>query len=49
MNYIYYLLCAIAGFALSSADIFYSDWQWWVVLVCIIGSYICGCEKNKKR
>ena len=48
MDYTYYLLCAIVGFTLASADIFFTDWQWWVVLVCVICSYICGCENNKK-
>jgi hypothetical protein len=39
---VFILLCAINGFALASANVKTSSWQYWVVLSCVCGSYICG-------
>ncbi len=42
MNYIYYLLCAITGGVLSTANVTLSNWRFWVILGCVIGAYVCG-------
>jgi hypothetical protein len=30
----------------STTGIFLDDWQWWVIIACVICSYICGCAKE---
>lgn len=47
MNHIYYLLCAIVGGVLSTANVTLSSWQFWVVLICMVGAYAYGRVKNK--
>lgn len=47
MNYIYYLLFAIAGGVLSTVNVTLSNWQFWVVLACMFGAYVCGCVKGR--
>ena len=46
MNYIYYFLCAIVGGVLSTLNASLSSWQFWVILACMIGAYICGRVKK---
>ena len=40
-RFIYMLLCAIVGGVLASANVRVSNWQFWVVLGCVIGAHIC--------
>lgn len=47
MSYIIYLLlCVINGIALAMADIGITNWQFWVVTLCVCGAYICGKENS---
>lgn len=40
------LLFVIIGYVLSLADVNISDWHFWVILGCAIGSNICGFVKG---
>lgn len=48
MILLYYLLCAIAGVALSSADVFLNTWEWWVITACMLSSCSIGFYIGKK-
>lgn len=39
---IYYLLISITSIVLSTINIGIRDWQFWVIVTCIIGANICG-------
>ena len=47
-NFIFYMLAAINGAVCVSANITISSWQYWVLLGCTIGAYICGYCKGIK-
>lgn len=40
--FVYILLCAIVGVTSVKAGLYFNDWQYWVILGCVIGAYICG-------
>lgn len=42
------LLFSIIGATLSFANVNISDWHFWVILGCAIGSNICGYVKGMK-
>lgn len=42
------LLFAIIGGVLAFANITFSDWHFWVILLCAIGSHVCGYIKGMK-
>ena len=46
-SFVFYMLAAIHGAVCTSANITISSWQYWVLLGCMIGSYICGYCKTK--
>lgn len=48
ISFINTLLFAIIGGTLSLADVNISDWYFWVILVCAIGSHICGFVKGMR-
>ena len=41
-NFIYIFLCALYGAVTITIDIGIKDWQYWVMLGCVVGAYICG-------
>ena len=45
---IYFLLCGIVGGVFSTLDINITNWQFWVVVSCMSGAYICGRITEKK-
>ena len=48
ISFINTLLFAIIGGALAKSDISISDWHFWVILVCAIGSHVCGYINGMK-
>lgn len=48
-SFIFILLCAVYGCVVTTTDIDFSNWQYWVTLGCICGSYICGTFSKKKN
>lgn len=43
------LLFAVIGGTLSLADVNISDWHFWVILGCAVGSNICGFVKGMTK
>ena len=39
---IYLFLCALCGFTTATVDVDIKKWQFWVLLFCVMGAYICG-------
>jgi hypothetical protein len=39
---VYYVLCGLGGFVMADANVTWRNWQFWVLIVCIVGSYLCG-------
>lgn len=39
---IYITLAAVLALVLSTAGIYFHDWQYWGVLACAFGLYFCG-------
>ena len=42
MKYVFIFLCAISGAVLSLADIHVADGEYWAIICCVWGAYVCG-------
>ena len=45
-GFVFILLASINGAVCSSANVSISSWQYWVLLGCVCGAYICGLTKR---
>lgn len=39
---VYLLLMMISGVTMGKCELGFNKWQYWVILACLIGCYICG-------
>ena len=46
-SFIYFILLVINCLVLRTADV--EGWQYWVSLLCLIGSYIAGSESSRYK
>ena len=46
-NFIFYFLSALYGATIKTLDVNLTNWQFWVILMCVIGAYFCGVARNK--
>lgn len=46
-SFVFIFLCTIYGAICSTMNINISGWQYWVILFCLLGAYICGVTRNK--
>lgn len=44
---VYLLLCFINAVAISSFGIGITNWQYWISVLCVVGAYICGGERDR--
>jgi hypothetical protein len=45
-KFAFFLLCSISGGVCASANVDIHTWQYWVILLCVLGSYVCGAIRN---
>lgn len=45
-GFVFILLCSIYGGVWSAMNMNISSWQYWVILFCLLGAYICGAIRN---
>lgn len=41
-NIIFILLCALYGAASATANVKLKNWEYWIMLGCVIGAFWCG-------
>jgi hypothetical protein len=46
-GYVFILFAAIHGAVCASANINFFNWQYWILLACVCGAYICGAMLRK--
>lgn len=46
-GFVFVFLCAIYGSVWSTMNMNIASWQYWVILFCLVGAYICGAIRNK--
>ena len=39
---VFTFLCAIYGVASATANIKMKSWEYWIILGCIVGAFLCG-------
>ena len=42
ISFIHILICGLSGLIMGKAKMDTKNWQYWVLLICIIGSYYLG-------
>lgn len=49
MIWLYYLLCALSGYALVHAGMLPDMWEWWVLAGTVVAAYSIGYRCGRKK